>query len=78
MLDMFLINGQARAHEEKTTKEMISTQKQWQSDGRKDIIAAEAAANKEYERSQLVESKIKSEQFRAVTSSCLCFFLLKL
>ena len=38
----------------------------WQSDGRKEIIAAEAARLKAYEEAELKESLIKSNQFRAV------------
>ena len=56
--------------------------KVWQSDGRKEINANEAAALKEYERVELEASKVKSEQARVVSpSSCVVvgvsvFFLL--
>ena len=43
--------------------------KVWQSDGRKEIIANEAAALKEYERVELEASKTKSEQIRVVSQS---------
>ena len=37
---------------------------QWQSDSRKEVLAAEAARLKEYERVAIEEARIKSEQLR--------------
>jgi hypothetical protein len=57
---------QAQAARLKVEKEILLDKQAWQSAGRKDIIAAEAAALKQYEKQLIDEARIKSEQFRAV------------
>jgi hypothetical protein len=47
-------------------KQVRREREAWQSAGRKDIIAAEAAMLKQYEKQLIDEARIKSEQFRAV------------
>ncbi len=42
----------------------------WQSEGRKEILADEAAALKEYERVALEEAKLKSDAIRVVRWMC--------
>ncbi len=52
----------------------------WNSEGRKEALAAQAAMLKEYERAELEESRIKSENVRVVSvarDACRNFFCLQ-
>jgi hypothetical protein len=64
-------NQQAKSISEKTAKEILAEKKKWQSEGRKEFIEYEAAAVKDLVRAELVESRLKSEQIRAVNESVL-------
>ena len=71
----FSFFGKAKANreaEEKSTKHELEV---WQSEGRKLINADKEAADREYERVQLEESKLKSEQFRVVSSKLAALIL---
>jgi hypothetical protein len=57
---------QAQEDSARAIKKTKQEKQNWQSQGRKDIIAAEEVARKEYERVQLEERRIKSEQARTV------------
>jgi len=47
---------------------MVAEKNKWMSESRKAILADEAERLKEYERVQIEEARIKSEQLRAVGS----------
>jgi hypothetical protein len=58
---------QAQAKRAKEDKEVKHEKELWRSEGRKEIIAAEQAALKQYEKQLIEEARIKSEQFRVVS-----------
>jgi hypothetical protein len=55
-----------RLKEEKAVKAEVQ---KWRSEGRKEIIASEQAALKQYEKQLIEEARIKSEQYRSVRLS---------
>jgi hypothetical protein len=59
----------AASDQKKLEKGMMAEKNKWMSDSRKAVIADEAVMLKEYERVQLDEARIKSEQLRAVCFS---------
>jgi len=62
------IELQAIRERQRIEKEMVAEKNKWMSESRKAILADEAERLKEYERVQIEEARIKSEQLRAVGS----------